>query len=152
MELLFWAIVFVILVIVEALSVQLISLWFAVGALITMICTYFLDLTFFGQLMIFIISSAVLLAITFPLIRKKLKGKIVSTNADLDIGETATVIEEINKNAGTGRVTLNGVDWSAFNVNPAEVIPKGSIVTVKEAQGAKLMVALKEEKVFSSNQ
>ena len=117
-----------------------------------MICTYFLNLTFFGQLMIFIISSAVLLAITFPLIRKKLKGKIVSTNADLDIGETATVIEEINKNAGTGRVTLNGVDWSAFNVNPAEVIPKGSIVTVKEVQGAKLMVALKEEKVFSSNQ
>jgi membrane protein implicated in regulation of membrane protease activity len=67
----------------------------------------------------------------------------VSTNADLDIGESAVVIEEINENTGSGRVTLKGVDWSAVPAVSGSIIPKGSIVTVKKVQGAKLTVELK---------
>lgn len=150
MELLIWAIVFVVLVIVEFASVQLISIWFAIGALITMICTYFFEIPLLGQLAIFIATSAILLAITFPLVRKRLNTKTVATNFDLDIGQSASVIEEINSDLGTGRVTLNGVDWSAVSEDKNVILPKGSIVIVKKVIGAKLIVALKETSKVSA--
>ena len=75
--------------------------------------------------------------------KKHRKAKHVSTNAELDVGKNAVVIEEINKDNGTGRVTLNGVDWSAVSSDNS-VIPKGSIVTVTQVQGAKLVVELKD--------
>lgn len=146
LEIIIWAVLFVILVAVEFASVQLISIWFALGALITMLCAYFLDLSFLQQLGIFVVTSAILLAVSFPIARKKLNGKKIATNSELDVGQSAAVIEEINSDLGTGRVTLNGVDWSAVPEDLGTVIPKGSIVTVREVHGAKLVVALKDEK------
>ena len=143
MGVLFWAIMIVVFVIAEVATVQLVSIWFALGAFITMICSYFFDINTFGQLVIFIISSSFFLALTFPFMKKHRKAKHVSTNAELDIGKNAVVIEEINKDNGTGRVTLNGVDWSAVS-SDSSVIPKGSIVTVTQVQGAKLVVELKD--------
>ena len=67
----------------------------------------------------------------------------VSTNAELDVGERAVVIEEINEDIGTGRVTLKGVDWSAIPASKGTVIPKDTIVTVEKVQGSKLIVAVK---------
>ena len=144
MELLVWAIIFVVLVILEFATVQLISIWFALGALVTMICTYFFDIPVLGQLAIFIVVSAVLLITTFPVVRKKIKPNVVGTNTELNLGQTATVIEDINCDLGSGRVTLNGVDWSAVPTDRNIVISKGSIVVVKEIQGTRLIVALKE--------
>lgn len=145
MELIIWAVLFVFFVIAEIVTIQLVSIWLACGSLITLICAYFFDIPFIGQLAIFIISSTILLGITIPLIRKKLNTKIIGTNSELDIGQSATVIEEINTDLGTGRVTLNGVDWSAIPADKNKIIPHGSIVIVKEVQGAKLIVALKED-------
>lgn len=145
-EIITWAILFVIFVIAEIASVQLISIWFAFGALVTMLCTYFFDIPVMGQLAIFIITSAILIAATFPVIRKRLNTARVATNNDLDIGRNATVIEEVNADNGTGRVTLNGVDWCAVPEDRNMIIPVGSIVIVREVQGAKLVVSLKEEK------
>lgn len=145
MELIIWAVLFVFFVIAEFATVQLISIWFALGSLITMLCTYFFDnIPFLGQLGIFIASSAILLAVTFPFVRKKLIPTRTATNNDLDIGQSATVIEEINFDNGTGRVTLKGVDWSAVPENEDAIIPKGTIVVVKDVQGSKLIVAEKK--------
>lgn len=145
MELIFWAALFVFFVIAEFATVQLISVWFAIGSLIAMLCTYFFDkLPFLGQLGIFIASSAIMLAITFPFVRKKLIPSKVATNNDLNIGQSATVIEEINLDNGTGRVTLNGVNWSAVPDNKDTIIPNGTIVTIKNVDGSKLVVEKKQ--------
>lgn len=143
MNVLFWAVAVIVFVTVEILTVQLVSVWLAVGAFITMIVTYFTDIELIGQLMIFIISSAVLLALTFPLIRKFRSKGYIPTNSELNAGKQAVVIEEINTSSGTGRVTLSGVDWKAVS---DEVIPADSIVTVKAVDGAKLIVTLTEVK------
>ncbi len=144
MDVLIWAVLVVIFIIAEIATVQLVSIWFAAGALVTMLCAYFTDLSFIGQLVVFIVSSAVFLALTMPIImsRRKKKG-YVSTNSELDIGKTAVVIQDIDTDKGTGRVTLDGVDWSAVPAN-GEVIPTGSVVTVKAVNGAKLTVELKQ--------
>ena len=143
MSILVWAILVVAFVIIEIATVQLVSIWLAAGALVTMICCYFFHPTVLGQLVIFLIISALFLAFTFPML-KKMRGKgHISTNAELDVGKSATVIEDIDQDAGTGRVTINGVDWSAVSAS-GEAIRKGSVVTVTRVQGAKLFVELKK--------
>lgn len=138
---LFWAIVFIVLVIAEVLTLQLISIWLAIGALCALISSLFTT-SVLAQALIFTISSAALLIITFPLIRKNSKAKKTATNSELNIGENATVIEEINSENGTGRVNLNGVDWMAVSDC---IIPAGSTVVVTEIDGAKLKVILKHK-------
>ena len=143
MDVLFWAIMVVIFVVMEIATVQLVSIWLAAGSLVTMICAYFFELSTFQQLLIFLVSSAVFLAVSLPLLWKKRKNRgYVSTNSELDVGKTAVVIEDIDQDAGTGRVTLSGVDWRAVSAD-GSAIPKDSIVIVKEVQGAKLVVSLK---------
>jgi membrane protein implicated in regulation of membrane protease activity len=64
------------------------------------------------------------------------------TNSELDIGKTAVVIEDVDNLKGTGRATLNGVDWIAVSKDN-EPIPKGSVVVVEDIQGSKLVVSIK---------
>jgi len=127
-------------VVAEVVTVQLVSIWFAAGALVTLLLSYFYELSALEQLGIFIISSSVFLLLSIPLIRKRRKKTAVATNAELDVGRHATVIEEINADKGTGRVTLNGVNWSAVPEDEDMVIPNGTIVIVTKVMGAKLRV------------
>lgn len=143
-HLILWGVIFAVMVIYELVSFQLVSIWFAAGAIggfIAALC----DLSLVNQLLIFVLVSLVLLVATRPLLKKITHGKAQATNADLDIGKTAVVIEEINNDAGTGRARINGVDWKAVS-DEGIIIPEGTIVTVKEINGAKLIVSVCEEK------
>ena len=142
MNVFFWAIITVVFVIAEIATVQLVSIWFAAGAFVTMLCTYFMDFGVIGQLGVFILSSAVFLLMTFPFIKKKRSVSHVGTNHELDVGKTALVIEDIHNETGTGRVRLNGVDWSAVSADGDAVIPKDTIVTIVRVDGAKLEVTV----------
>lgn len=142
MDIILWAALIVVFVIVEFCTLQLVSIWFAVASLITLICTLCFDnLPLLGQAAIFVLSSTVLVIITLPLIRKRLNKEHIATNSELEIGKKALVIEEINSDKGTGRVTLNGVDWNALSAD-GSVIPTDSVVTVSEIKGTKLIVKL----------
>ena len=142
MSVLFWACAVIAFVVAEIMTIQLVSIWFAAGSLVTLLFSYFYELTAIEQLGIFIISSSIFLLISLPLLRNRRNRKnAVATNAELDVGRHATVIEVINSDKGTGRVTLNGVNWSAVPENENEIIPEGTIVIVKKVMGAKLLVA-----------
>ena len=146
-----WAALLVIFIIAELFTTQLISIWFAAGSLAALICSL-LELSMPVQIAVFIIVTAVMLAVTFPMIRKRLNASHTATNNDLDIGMNAIVIEEIDHEKGTGRVTLNGIDWIAVPEDKDAVIQKGSIVVVKQVCGAKLIVALSEKSLSGSAQ
>ena len=141
MDVLFWGIMAVVFIVVEVMTVQLVSVWLAVGAFATMICSCFGDIPFWAELLVFVAVSAVCLAISMPIIMRKRNSGYIPTNSELDVGKKAVVAEEINPDTGTGRVTLSGVDWSAVSES-GEVIPKDSIVTVSQVQGAKLIVRI----------
>jgi len=132
-----WAVFFVVFVIVEISTFDLVSIWLAVGSLGAMFMSIF-DLPLWSQLLVFIVASTILIIATRPIVKKLLK-EVKPTNSELDIGKTATVTEEINNKAGKGRVNLNGVFWAARTVDD-EIIPEGTIVIVKEIDGAKLIV------------
>jgi len=144
-EVLFWAAVFVAFVVAELATVQLISVWFALGALVTMLFTVIFEgTTLLSQLGVFIIVSGVFLLVTFPWLKKRRNKGHVSTNQELYVGMTATVIEEIDRDKGTGRVRLSGVDWNAVPHEEGQIIPADSIVVIKKVTGTRLSVSLKK--------
>ena len=136
-----WAIIWLALVIVflilEAATVQLISTWFAAGALAAMIVNL-LGAQVWLQIVVFFTVSIVLLVLLWPMARKHIKAKVVPTNADALVGRICHVTEAIDPVEG-GRVKLGDVTWSA-RAEQGETIPAGALVKVLKIQGAKVFV------------
>ena len=134
----FWGVVFVLAVVAEFATMQLVSIWFAmgaVGAFIGVLC----GLGFTGQLAVFVLVSLVLLIGTRPFLKKLRVKQTPPMNADKDIGKQAVVIETIDSAHGTGRAKANGVDWIAVTEDD-DVIPVDTIVRIQRIDGAKLVV------------
>ncbi len=133
-----WLIAFVLFTVVEfATSMALISIWFAAGSLVALVLAVF-DVSLWVQILMFIIVSAILLICTRPIAKKHAENNI-DTNIKIIIGKTAKVIEDIDNSKATGRVRLNGVDWTAIS-DTGELIEKDSHVTVTKIEGSKLYV------------
>lgn len=136
-----WAIIWLAMIIgfliLEAATVQLISIWFAAGALAAMIVNL-LGAAVWLQVVVFFTVSIVLLALLWPMARKHIKAKAVATNADALVGRVCSVTEAIDPVEG-GRVKIGDVTWSARSER-AEAIPAGTMVKVLKIQGAKVFV------------
>lgn len=136
-----WAIIWLALmigfIIMEAVTVQLISTWFAAGALAAMIVNL-LGAEVWLQVVVFFTVSIVLLAVLWPMARKHIKAKTVATNADALIGRICSVTQTIDPVEG-GRVKIGDVTWSARS-EYGEAIPVGKMVRVLKIQGAKVFV------------
>jgi len=145
MDVMLWAIGVAAFIIIEIATVQLVSIWFAAGSLITLLCTYFFDITMLQQTVIFVVSSTILVIASMPYLKSRRNVEHIGTNTELEIGKSARVIEDINTANGSGRVTLSGIDWCAVPLSENEIIPAGSIVTVEKVQGAKLVVSAKKD-------
>lgn len=144
-HLILWGVVFAVMVIAELASMQLVSIWFAAGALASFIVAL-CGLGMGMQMFVFVVVSVILLTATRPLLKKFRVGKTQPTNIDLDIGKTAVVIETVNNSADVGRARLNGVDWKAVS-SDGSVIPEGSIVKIDDIKGTKLFVTLTKETI-----
>lgn len=134
----FWIVLLVVLIIVEAVTAQLVTIWFAAGAaaaLIAELC----GLEQWLQWVIFIAVSAIALIATRPLVRKVTKKAVQPTNADRCIGQTAVVTEDINNIEGRGQVHVNGTTWTARS-SDGTVFKKDERVTVEKIEGVKLIV------------
>lgn len=146
-HLILWGIVFAVMVVAELATMQLVSIWFAAGALSSFIAAL-CKLGMGMQMFIFVVVSMILLTVTRPLLKKITVFKTQPTNMDLDVGKTAVIIESVNNSSDLGRARLNGVDWKAVS-SDGSVIPEGSIVTIDEIRGTKLYVTLSKETVNS---
>ncbi len=133
-----WIIVLIAALILEAATAALVSIWFCVAAVPTIIAAVCgANLTV--QLIIFTVVTVVCLIFTRPAIKKLMPNKFTPTNSELDVGKSAVVIEEINNAIGKGRVKLNGVDWAAVSIDNS-IIPADAVVIVEEVRSAKLAV------------
>lgn len=134
----FWIIVFVAALILEAASFALVSIWFAAGAVGGLIAAV-LGANLTIQLVVFAVVAGVLLFFTRPLLKKLFPSKFIPTNSELDIGKTAVVIETIDSLSGKGRVRLEGVDWAAVSADGTG-IPEGESVIIKEIRSSRVVV------------
>lgn len=138
-----WLGVMVLFLVIEALTVGLVCIWFAAGALAALLCAMF-GASVWIQVIAFLVVSAVTLYFTRPLVKKYVNGKVEPTNADIVLGKECRVTEQIDNISGTGAVYVDGKTWTARTEND-EVIPAGTLVTALRIDGVKLIVAQAEE-------
>lgn len=86
MDLWVWGILFVLTVVAEIASQQLISIWFAAGSLVALIAALF-GAPIWLQALLFVAVSALLLLLTRPLVRKFTNFASKDTNLRLDLGK-----------------------------------------------------------------
>lgn len=134
----FWLVLMIGFLIMEASTVALVSLWFAFGALSAMIASL-LDAELWLQAVLFIGVSALLLASLRQILKKFVTPKMVATNADSVIGTVGIVTEEINNIHAKGKIKLAGMEWSARSTS-GEIIPAEKQVQVDSISGVKVYV------------
>ena len=133
-----WLAVAILFIVIEAMTVGLTTIWFAAGALVSLILSL-LKVGPLIQVAVFLIVSLVLLATTRKIFVNKLKTGSQKTNVDALVGEEAVVIEEITPH-NTGLVKVKGQNWTAVACDKDAAIPKDSTVKVKAIEGVKLIV------------
>ena len=135
----FWLILLFVFVIIEALTVHIVSIWFALGSLCSIIASA-LGAPVWAQAAIFAAVSAAAIIVTRPLVKKFILPKNTPTNFEQIIGQTAVVCEEINNTEAPGAIKINGLEWSARS-DDGNIIPCGDKVTVVKIEGVKAIVS-----------
>ena len=138
-----WAIAVVLFAITEGLSVGLTSIWFAVGALVSMVASFFIE-SVWTQVWIFLIVSLAALIALRPIAAKFFTAKgHVPTKSDRIIGKEAVVKEPICNLENRGLVQVMGQKWSARSTSDAD-IEAGTVVIVDRIEGVKVFVTPKK--------
>lgn len=137
-----WIAVTAVSIIVEAISAQLLSIWFALGGIAALLTSFLTD-NIAVQVIVFCVVSAVSLAVIFPLAKKSLKKEHIKTNADRYIGKTAVVTEDISNIDAKGQVKVDNQIWSARS-DDGSAISSGKQVNVLRIEGVKLIVSAAE--------
>ncbi len=138
----FWLVLAVAFLAIEAATVGLVTIWFAAGAVAAWILAM-LNAPVTMQFVVFLLASACLLVFTRKIFVEKLKTGAEATNVDALIGKLGKVIATIEP-YNVGQVRLGGQEWSAIN-KENETIKKDSLVKVIAIEGVKLIVVPAEE-------
>jgi len=139
-----WLGVIIVFAIVEALTMDLATIWFAIGGVFALLFASF-GLGFYWQIGIFLVVSIVLLVFTRPIAIKKLKIGRIKTNADSLIGDVCIVTEDVDNIMSVGRAKIKGQSWSARSTNDIVTFASGERATIIEIKGVKLMIQKLEQ-------
>ena len=135
-----WGLLFLVLIFIEFVTINLVTLWFACGALISLFVSIYVD-SVIVQTLVFIIVSLLSLVLTKPIVNKLKIKKVIPTNSDRYIGQSGEVIKKITPKE-KGEVKVMGTVWTAISNEALEV---GEDILVEKIDGVKLIVK-KEDK------
>jgi membrane protein implicated in regulation of membrane protease activity len=133
-----WIVIAVILAIIEALTLGLATIWFAIGAVLAAAAALF-GANFPMQVAVFFIVSILTLLFTRPVAVKQLRigrEKNVTEQMEGKQGVVTTALVPF----GTGVVKIGGMSWTAVGEEPAIGIEKDAVVEVVRIEGVKLIV------------
>lgn len=134
-----WLLIIIVLAIIEAMTINLVSIWFIISGLFALITSFIFD-NFLIQFSIFVVLGVLLMITT----RKTLEEKLVKkerTNLDRIIGMKGVVTEYIDE-MNVGEVKVDGKRWSAISSSALKV---GDKVKILKINGVKLEVERWEE-------
>ena len=136
-----WTILTIASIIIEAVTVNFVSIWFAGGAFAALICSLF-NIGIWVEAGVFVVVTIILLIATKPFVKKMTRAEAEKTNVDSLIGKTAIVTEKICNNNSEGAAKIDGKIWSARS-KTNEDIDAGQAVTIEKIDGVKLIVITK---------
>ena len=128
-----WLIIVIILGFIEAITVDLVTIWFIISGIIAMLLSFVTDSVII-QFASFVILGIIFMLLTKPFIKKVKTNE--KTNIDRIIGMKGKVTETIEKDK-IGEVKVDGKLWSAYSDNELKV---GSIIKVLSINSVKLKV------------
>ena len=139
-----WLGIFVVTVIVEAVTQDLVSIWFSLGSMASL-CVSF-GVPFWVEIIVFFVVSTITLIFTRPLVKKLMDRQIRKTNTDDFIGKRVKVVKNIDKFDG-GEVKINGIIYTAILLEEEnETIPEDAVVEIITLKGNKVVVKKIEDK------
>ena len=127
----FWLLCAIGFVVLEAMTWNLVSIWFAVGSAAALLSCLLVQ-SFRVQAAVFIVVSALCL-LAFKPLAKKLRKAPTATNGDRNLGREATVLTPVTAEA-TGRVRLDGC------ATPGDTLAPGESCRVMEIHSTLLIV------------
>ena len=133
-----WIGLMVLFGIVEASTVNMVSVWFVGGSLVGLIVNL-LGGNVWLQIGAFLVVSGGLLACLRPFVKKYVTPKKTATNADMVLGRTAYLTEAVDNLRGTGALKLDGKEWTVRSTDES-VLPEGTLVKIVKLEGVKLYV------------
>lgn len=136
MSWIYWLVIVIILSLVEAFTVNLVSIWFVLSGIVALLLSFFIEndtITF----SIFVLLGLFLLILTKPIVNRLKKSlPKEKTNLERLIGENAIVTEEIT-DSKIGEVKIQGKRWSAISKDHCK---NQDLVKVEKIDGVKLIV------------
>ena len=133
-----WLGVTVLALVLEFITNDMITIWFAGGGLVAMIISAF-NVSWYVHLPVFIALSFVLLLCFRKAVLKRLNRGETKTNADSAVGQEYTLLTPIDFNV-RGSIKVNDVTWTAVGESEHTKIDAGAIVEVVEIKGNKYVV------------
>lgn len=133
-----WFCICIVSIVLEVVTMTaLVSIWFALGAVVAL-GAYFLGFNFTVQILIFFITSIILVLLIRPLTTRYTRGNVMPTNADRLISMRTRLIQPITDDK-VGEISVNGLIWNAVSVdgNPIEV---NTTVEIVALEGSKVLV------------
>ena len=134
-----WLGLLVLFVVVEAATANLLTIWFAAGALAAFVSTFFVESQLI-QVVIFVVVSLTVLVALRPAAKKYTRAKKQATNADMYINAEGIVTETISNLNAKGTVKVKGSVWTARSFNDEIEIPENTTIIVERIEGVKLIV------------
>ena len=144
MDTILWLVLMVLFLIVEANTVSVVSIWFAVGALTALAASLFGGQLWLQTVLFFVVSAG-LLACLRPIAKKYFKPKLTKTNVDAIIGTQGYVTHAVDNLNGKGQVKLGAMEWTARSTD-GNPIAEGILVKVDRIEGVKVFVTPVEVK------
>ena len=134
-----WLILSVLFLVIELITIGLVSLWFMIGSLASMLAAA-LGAALWLQILVFVIVSVLCFLFIYPQVKHLVNRTRQATNADMIIGQTCVVTQRIDNIAGTGTVSVGGKTWTARSIN-GDTAEIGSLVRAEQINGVKLLVS-----------
>lgn len=135
-----WAALFVVALVIESQTAEMVAIWFLPSTLVSLILALF-GVPEWLQWLIFVVLSTVLLVLAFAVFRKHLLKNYGRSRTDTDriIGEYARVEEDIINSEMKGTVKIGGQLWSARMADDSQTASVGEFVMVESISGVKLI-------------
>lgn len=133
-----WLAIFVITIILEAVTQDFISIWFSLGSLVTLIICSWVDL--WVEIIVFSVVSLVTLILTRPFLKKLMGRGVRNTNVDEFVGKRVVLQHKITKYE-PGEIKVNGIEYTAILLEDSnDTIEEGSVVEIVTLKGNKVVV------------
>lgn len=138
-----WLSVIIVALVVELATLDLVSIWFSIGAIAPFVMSCF-GIAIWIEIIVFVVVSALLIVllrkVTLRMLQKGSEGK---TNTEAFKGQTRKLLDDITFD-DDGAVRFNGVVWTATTADRSE-IKAGNYVDVLRVEGNKLIVKLSDK-------